>query len=91
MSWSKTFVARIEDVFQVAEDTKPSLTVGYAEVEQSVAIRITTLAAVQLAGVLGPPSASVRVSMSGHANPDNEAQDGWARDEVRLHIERIEQ
>lgn len=88
MSWSKQFTCSIESIEEAAALVAPSLTTGYAEEEQQAAIRIATQAAVLVAGVVGPPSASVMVTLSGHANPDNEPKDGFAKDEIRITVTR---
>lgn len=89
MSWSKQFTCSIESIEKAAELVAPSLTTGYAEDEQQAAIRIATQASILAAGVVGPPSAEVRVTISGHANPDNEPTAGYAKDEVRITVTRI--
>lgn len=89
MSWSVQFKARIEAIEAAAYDATPAFTVGYGEDEQKAAFRMAVEAAVVAASAVGPPSAEVQVTASGHANPNNEPEGGWAKDEIRLVITRV--
>jgi hypothetical protein len=40
-------------------------------------------------GVVGDGDAPIRVSLSGHANPDHEPAEGWANDFVSINIYQL--
>lgn len=89
MSWSNTFDATIHGMARAAEEAAPSLTPNFAEEEQRMAHGIALDAAVILQNAIGRSGDSIRVSLSGHSNPDFTAQDGWSKDFIIVRIERL--
>jgi aldehyde:ferredoxin oxidoreductase len=56
------------------------------EAEQREQLDVATQAAKALARVVGRPGDDVRVSMTGHANPDHAPRQGWANEMITVTV-----
>jgi hypothetical protein len=56
------------------------------ESEQREQLDVATQAARALARVVGRPGDHVRVSLTGHANPEHAPRDGWANEMITVSV-----
>lgn len=83
MSWGTcTDGAVAKDAIEV---TQPNLS-DVVEAEQREQLDVATQVARALARVVGRPDDHVRVSMTGHANPNHAPRDGWANEMITVTV-----
>lgn len=93
MSWAGNGKTTIRSLRELrAEGSTGPLTIypqsGYGEAASKVVIESVLVAVGALVAQLGTDDAEVQVTISGHANPGHEPEAGWARDEIRILIQR---
>lgn len=89
MSWNGSGKCTIGALYEKSFPFAVNPQEGYGEGESRMAIAAAWNALIELADVLGPEDAEVSVSLSGHANPGNEPEEGWSKDFISISIYRV--